>query len=214
MESNKQDVLLVRQVVSPEILEILTEYALLKTHTKPNRYKNTDALKNVHREYGDPLMEILLRRLTPVVEQAVGCALWPTLSFYYTYQEGHQLLPHRDRSSCQIVAGLCIGADDNFKTKEGSWPLWLKIEGKSVRHEVQYGDLLIFRGHTTEHWREPFAGEWFISAIFGFVEQDGPLAFQKYDQRAALGLPHVGMFRWTWGCIKSRLRQAGIGWRS
>ena len=206
MLNTEQDILLVKQVITPEILSMLTEYALLKSRTKPNRYKNADALKNVHREYGDPLMEVLLQRLTPVVEKAVGCALWPTLSFYYTYQHGHQLLPHQDRSSCQIVAGLCIGADDAFKNTQGSWPLWFKVNGQSVPYEVQYGDIVIFRGHSVAHWREPFRGEWFISAIFGFVEQEGPFAFQKYDQRAALGLPHVGMFRWTWGCLKHRLK--------
>lgn len=206
MEHVKQDVFLIKQVLSPEILGLLTDYALLKTRVKPNRYKNTDALKNVHREYGDPLMEVLLSRLTPVVEEALGCKLWPTLSFYYTYQNGHELRPHRDRSSCQVVAGLCIGADEAFKSKEGSWPLWLKKEGESVCYEVQYGDLLIFRGHTTEHWREPFHGQWFISAIFGFVEREGPYCFQKYDQRAALGLPHVGMFRWMWGVMKNRFK--------
>jgi hypothetical protein len=209
MEPNKEDVLHIKQVVSPEILELLTEYILLKTKIKPNRYKNTDALKNVHREYGDPLMEVLLARLTLVVEKALGKALWPTLSFYYTYQHGHELLPHRDRSSCQIVAGLCIAADPEFKAKNGTWPLWLKNADHGVPYHVEYGDLLIFRGHTTEHWREVFSGDWFISAIFGFVEQNGPFAFQKYDQRTSLGQPHVGMFRWTWGCFKAYLQRVG-----
>ncbi|MEI6094924.1 MAG: hypothetical protein WCR08_05590 [Gammaproteobacteria bacterium] len=44
--------------------------------------------------------------------------------------------------------------------------------------------------------------QWFAAAIFAFVEQDGPYAFQKYDQRASLGKPHVGMFHWAWGCLK------------
>ena len=204
MANNEQDIFLVKQVLSPEVLSLLTDYSLCKARTKPQRCKNA-FLKNVHREYADPFMEILLQRLTPVVESAVGSSLWPTLSFYYTYKQGQALPPHRDRSSCEIVAGLCIGADEAFKVNHGSWPLCLKLNGKSVSYEVQYGDLLIFRGHTTEHWREPFAGDWFVSAIFGFVEKTGSFAFQKYDQRAALGLPHVGMFVWTWGALKHRV---------
>lgn len=202
----ESEIIVQRQVLTPDLLSLLADYALLKARVSPNRYSSGDALKRVHRAYGDPLMEVLLQRFTPLVEAAVGRPLWPTLSFYYTYEHGQKLLRHRDRSSCQIVAGLCIGADEAFKAESGTWPLWFNFNGKSVPHEVGYGDLVIFRGHTLEHWREPFSGEWFISAIFGFVEQDGPFSYQKYDQRLALGHPHVGMFRWTWGCLKHGLK--------
>jgi hypothetical protein len=199
---NENNYIIVKQVLSPEMCALLADYARLKARVKPNRYKRSDPLKNVHREYGDLMMETLLDKFTPIVEHATQCLLWPTLSFYYTYEPGNTLAPHTDRSSCQYVAGLCIGADDAFKKKHGTWPLLFKLAGQTESVAVDYGDLVIFKGHEIEHWREAFTGEWFISAIFGYVDQAGPYAFQKYDQRKALGKPHVGMFRWLFGCVK------------
>ena len=77
----------------------------------------------------------------------------------------------------------------------------LTLQGKTEAVALEIGDVLIFKGHETEHWREVFSGNWFSSAIFGYVDKNGPFAFQKYDQRAALGKPHVGMFRWSLQCL-------------
>lgn len=190
--------IILKQVLSQEYCQILSDYAKFKANNHPNIKKNIDPLDHVHREYGDPMMELLLEKLRPLVEQAVGRPLWPSLSFYYVYTHGNQLQKHKDRSSCQWVAGLCIGADE-------SWPLVLNIENSPQEIVLGCGDLLIFKGHDTEHWREPFPGKWFVSAIFGYVEQDGPFAFQKYDQRQSLGKPHIGMFWWMWGCFKHNI---------
>ena len=201
---NETNYLIIKQAISPELCELISRYAQLKASTHPNIKK--DKLKNTHREYGDPLMETLLEQLTPAIEEATALALWPTLSFYYTYKNGSQLEKHTDRSSCQIVAGLCIGADEAFINNKGTWPLIFNLNGKAESVALEFGDIVIFRGYEIEHWREAFTGAWFISAIFGFVEKNGPFAFQKFDQRRALGMPHVGMIRWFYGYLKNKLR--------
>lgn len=202
--------IMLRHAVSADTCALLSDYARFKEATRPKRRTGNDPLADIHREYGDPLMEMLLEKLTPQIEQATGLNLWPTLSFYYTYKNRNELKPHKDRSSCEIVAGLCIGVDPAFKASKGTWPLVLNCSGKTERIDVQEGDLLIFKGHETEHWREPFQGTWFVSAIFGYVNQQGPFAFQKYDQRQSLGQPHIGMLRWLFGCLlnKSRNRKS------
>ncbi len=202
---NKKDYVVIQQAVSTEVCDLLADYANFKAAIKPNIKK--DGLKNVHREYGDPLMELLLGKLTPLIEEATGLALWPTLAFYYTYKNGNELTKHKDRSSCQIVAGLCIGADEAFKKEHGTWPLILDVEGKSESIALGYGDILVFKGHETVHWREVFKGAWFVSAIFAYVDKNGPFAFQKFDQRQSLGKPHVGMFHWLYGSFKGLLKQ-------
>lgn len=198
---------ILQQVISPQFCDLLADYALFKEKLKPNVTKKVDPLDNVHREYGDPLLELLLEKLTPKIEQTLGCKVWPTLSFYYVYHEGNRLQPHSDRSSCQWVASLCIGANPEFKNSDQSWPLVIKNQNQTIDIHLQYGDILLFKGHETEHWREKFSGHWFVSAIFAFVEQDGPYAFQKYDQRSALGKPHIGMFRWSFGCLKQQIKK-------
>ena len=202
---DKKSHIIVKNVLSNDLCELLASYANLKATMKSNTRK--DMLKNVHREYGDFMMETLLAKLTPLVEEATGLELWPTLSFYYTYKNGTRLEKHKDKSSCQIVAGLCIGADDEFKKINGKWPLILNLNGEIEPIDLDYGDMVIFKGHETEHWREGFTGAWFVSAIFAYVDKHGPFAFQKFDQRNALGKPHVGMFHWTYGCIKERLKK-------
>lgn len=197
---------IVKNALSPEICALLADYARLKLSVRPNIRKNQDPLANIHREYGDPMMEVLLEKLKPQVEAALGLELWPTLSFYYTYTRGNELRPHKDRSSCQFVAGLYIGADDEYLKNHGSWPLVMNHEGKAEPVDLNIGDLVIFKGHETEHWREAFGGQWFVSAIFAYVDKKGPYAFQKYDQRKQTGKPHVGMFHWYFGCLKAKIR--------
>ena len=197
--------IVLKQALSQDVCELLSDYINLKASLKPNIKKN-DALTGVHREYGDPVMETLLNQLTPKIEAATGLALWPTLSFCYRYTHGNQLTPHKDRNSCEIVAGLCIAADDAYKKNHNDWPLIINDNGLPTPIHLDYGDIVIFKGSATEHWREPFTGTWFVSAIFGYVNKNGPYQFQKYDQRKSLGKPHVGMFHWMYGCIKNSVK--------
>jgi hypothetical protein len=193
--------LIVKDLVSEEICKLLYDYVTFKTSLKPQKTKKDDPLSGIHREYGDLLMETLLNQLTPAIEKATGLSLWPTLSFYYTYKNGNVLTPHKDRSSCEYVAGLYIGADEAYKKNEDGWPII--VDNQAVSLET--GDIVIFKGHQTTHWREPFTGEAYVCAIFAYVDKNGPFAFQKYDQRKQLGKPHVGMFNWMFGCMKARL---------
>jgi hypothetical protein len=205
IDSNTKQIIL-KNALSPEICQLLADYARLKLSIRPNIHKNKDPLANIHREYGDAMMEVLLERLKPLVEQATGLELWPTLSFYYTYTKGNKLMPHKDRSSCEFVAGLYIGADEHYIEEQGSWSLVMNNAGKAETVDLSIGDLVIFKGHETEHWRDCFTGEWFVSAIFAYVDKNGPFAFQKYDQRKQLGKPHVGMFNWYFGCLKQKIK--------
>ena len=204
---NDQNYLILKNTLSPEVCELLADYVRFKAGLKLKTHQ--DFLPGVHREYGDLLMETILSKLTPQIEAATGMALWSTLSFCYLYRKGDTLAPHKDRSSCEIVAGLCIGADETFKKEhpDGGWPLMINNNGESTAIPLNYGDLVIFKGSETEHWREAFTGEWFVSAIFAYVDKNGPLSFQKYDQRKRLGVPHIGMFRWCYGCIKDNLKK-------
>lgn len=197
---------LLNNVLSIETCQLISEYALFQSNLKAHKVKG-DPLSGVHRQYGDPLMELLLEKLTPLIEKQLGKELWPTLSFYYVYKNGDQLLRHKDRSSCEYVLGVCLGADDEFKRQHGTWPLILNQSNQEVPIHLHCGDAVIFKGYETEHWRTPFLGQWYVSAIFAFVDKNGPLHFQKYDQRKSLGQPHIGMFRWYFGCLKQKLKK-------
>lgn len=210
MKSDNKEPIVLKQAISKEACALISEYLRFKSSLKPNLKK--DRLANVHREYADPMMDMFLEKLRPSIEEATQLKLWPTLSFYYLYKEGTLLEKHRDRSSCEIVAGLCIDADPEFKKQGKTWPLQMTIKGKPKAIDLDYGDLVIFRGSETEHWREAFTGSWFISAIFAYVDKEGPQAFQKFDQRAALGTGHVGMLRWSFKVLIHTLQQKISGY--
>lgn len=195
-------------LVSKEICALLARYAIFKQNVKPKVRRGNDPLANIHREYNDPLMELFLGDLTKKVEEITGLELWPTLSFYYTYQKGNKLIPHKDRASCEIIVALKIGSDKEFEEKEKDWPLYFKDKNNQPVHiPLEAGDALILNGHEIEHWRDPFKGEWFVSAIFGYVEKQGKNAYQKFDQRKKLGLPHVGIGRWYTKVLWENLKQ-------
>lgn len=198
---------IIPQAVSPDICQLLAEYVRLKAANKPCVRKH-DALSGTHRTYGDPLMETLLARLLPVVEKTVQKSLWPTLSFCYLYQQGHQLTPHTDRSSCEWVASLCIGFAKTAEEGAGQWPLIVQSwHGEAQPVTLEVGDLVVFRGVDTLHWREPYQGLWYVSAIFAYVEKEGPYAYHKFDQRKRLGMPHIGMLRWSLGIFKASIKK-------
>ncbi len=201
---NEKKYWIIKNALDKNVCQLITDYALLQSEVKPRIWKHQDPLAHVHRAYGDPLMEVLLERLLPLIEAQVGKKLWPTLSFYYTYRHQHELPKHTDRSSCEYVASICLGADANFLEQHGTWPLMLELDGQSSAVSLERGDVLIFKGYETVHWRQPYEGQWFVSAIFAYVDQAGPMAFQKFDQRSRLGLPHVGMVRWLWKEFRNR----------
>lgn len=210
-EYQQNKILKVSNLVSKEICQLLAKYALLKRQVSPKIRRGSDPLADIHREYGVPIMEVLLDELTPKIEALTGMSLWPTLSFYYTYQKGNQLLPHKDRASCEVVVALKIGSDKEFAKTHGDWPLYFKKDGKTLCEILDDGDAVIMNGHALEHWREPFEGEWFVSAIFGYVDKNNIHAYQKFDQRKQLGLPHIGIGKWYARMQWERLKQK---WRS
>lgn len=191
---------IIPKAISPELCAFVTSYARLKHRVSPNIYKGKDdSLTGIHREYGDALMETFLERLQAPVERATGYALWPTLSFYYTYTRGNELKKHKDRDSCEVVACLCFGSDEAYRQSKKAWPIHLSLQERSVPVHLNQGDIVLFKGNELTHWRDRFEGEWLISAIFAFVRKDSNNAYLKYDQRSYLGRPHIGMFRWSIG---------------
>lgn len=194
--------------VSKELCGFFSQYALLKYKVSPNIYRNTDdSLAQIHREYGDPLMETMLMRLHKPIERLTGLRLWPSLSFYYTYTKGNELKRHKDRDSCELVACLCMGSDKQYQKTYQHWPIHLKLDDQALAVKLNPGDIVLFNGKRLEHWREPFQGQWFISSIFAFVEQDGPNAYLKYDQRSYLAKPHIGMLRWSLGYYFAQVKR-------
>jgi hypothetical protein len=131
----------------------------------------------------DVVMEHLLQRLLPELEQAAGLKLYPTYSCCRLYEHGNILLRHSDRKACEISATVNLGQDP-----ADPWPIW--IEGRNGEAEVRLhpGDALVYRGIECDHWRLPYQGSLLGQVFLHYVDQDGPHAEWRFDKRDGLNL--------------------------
>ena len=134
-------------------------------------------------QYGDIVMEHLLERFRPVVEEASGRPLFPTYSYLRLYKTGNLLKPHRDRPACEISLSLSIGQEP-----ASAWPLWLRGPSGPAAVELQPGDAVLYRGIETEHWRDPYPGVRLAQVFLHYVDQEGPYAEWQYDKRGSLAM--------------------------
>ncbi len=180
---NKAGVSVVRNAVSAELCEFITQYALFDEMQNPS-ISDTQSPNN-HSRYADPAMETLLLKLQNTIEIYTNLNLFPTYSYYRVYRNGSYLSPHSDRESCEISATVCLNY--SYSDKDYIWPIF--IEGRRI--VLKPGDLAIYKGIRLTHWRENFEGsdqDWHIQGFLHYVDQDGPYRDFKFDQRASVGI--------------------------
>jgi hypothetical protein len=174
----------IKKVLSKDIVELVTQYALFDEMQDFNADK-TQVL-GAHSKYGDPVMESLLLKLQPIMEKATGLSLFPTYSFYRVYRNGDTLEKHKDRPACEISCTLSFNY--SYEDSDYSWPIYMN--GEAIHLEP--GDIAVYRGIENEHWREPLTFSepaWHVQAFLHYVDQNGPHADQKNDKRESIGLP-------------------------
>lgn len=132
--------------------------------------------------YADPLIEMVLENKLNHVEEITGLKLFPSYSFTRVYQMGEELKPHVDRPACEISLTCHIA------TVGKPWSIWMQSPGKDPTECVlEPGDACVYRGCEVKHWRNP-ATETKVNVqmMLHYVNQDGPNAAYKYDQRSGL----------------------------
>ena len=210
MAFNKYQV--IKGAVSYELANFIFNYFLLKRdavkwmYEKNVTYDNgmfgtwTDAqIPNTYSHYADHVMETLLVKVLPKMQQETGLNLVPTYSYARIYKNGDTLHRHKDRPSCEISTTVNLGGEP--------WPIFIDgtgadnviderknihksgaPEGTEVLLEV--GDMLVYSGCELEHWRKPFEGNICGQVFLHYNHVDGPFADKnKFDGRTMLGLP-------------------------
>lgn len=171
-----------RNLVPLRHCEALSRYALLLLET--GILEPDEKVSKAGGRYGDPQMESLLADLLPVIEASAILALYPTYSYLRTYTNGSELVPHRDRPSCEVSLSICLG----YKAAE-TWGLWVEGPEGPYCAGLEPGDGLLYRGCECLHWREPFSGEYAVQTFLHYVEQQGPNSSYRFDCREGLNLP-------------------------
>ena len=134
--------------------------------------------------YADPLIEVMLEKCLPAIEQHTGLLLEPTYSYSRVYQEGEELKPHIDRPSCEITVTInvaCIGE---------IWPIWMQYKDKDpCKCMLEPGDAVVYKGCEVTHWRRELPkGQINVQFMLHYVAKNGPHVQYKFDKRDSLGL--------------------------
>lgn len=176
---------LVKGFLDPASVSVVSRYLenALRRYPENNQGGNQgDASKISY--YSDPLIEMILKDKLEHVEEITGHKLFPTYSYTRVYQKGDELKAHIDRPSCEISLTCHIA------TVGKPWPIWMQVPGgEPVEYTLEPGDACVYKGCEIKHWRKP-ATETDINVqmMLHYVNQNGPNAGYKYDQRQGLSL--------------------------
>jgi hypothetical protein len=134
--------------------------------------------------YADPLIETVLYNSKEELEKITGFLLHPTYSYSRVYFKGDELKPHVDRPSCEVSVTAHIA------TQGDPWPIWMEVPGKKpVSFILEPGDAVVYKGCEVKHWREKAIDtELNAQIMLHYVNQNGPNASFKWDQRLGLGM--------------------------
>ena len=210
MVFNKYQV--IKNAVSYELANFIFNYFLLKRDAVAWMYHNnitydtgmlgtwTDKqVPNTYSHYADPVMETLLMKVLPRMQEETGLQLIPTYSYARIYKKGDILKRHKDRPSCEISTTIHLGGNkwpifidgtgaDNVINEEQNLIKPDAPEGTKVLLEV--GDMLVYSGCELEHWREPLEGNTCGQVFLHYNHVNGPFAKKnKFDGRPLLGVP-------------------------
>jgi len=191
MAFNKYQV--IKNAISYELANFVFNYFLLKRDAVQFMYQNNivyetgllgtwkdEQIPNTYSNYADPVMETLLMKVLPKMQQETGLELVPTYSYARIYKRGDILHKHKDRPSCEISTTIHLGGDP--------WSIF--VEGTEVMLDV--GDMLVYSGCELEHWREPLEGNTCAQVFLHYNHVNGPFAKEnRFDKRPMLGLPSM-----------------------
>jgi len=210
MAFNKYQV--IKNAVPYELANFIFNYFLLKRDAVDFMYKNNitydngmfgtwsdPQVPNTYSHYADMVMETLMMKVLPKMQQETGLELIPTYSYARIYKKGDILRRHKDRPSCEISTTVNLGGNP--------WPIFIDGTGadnvideyknivkpgapEGTKVLLDVGDMLVYSGCELEHWREPFDGDICGQVFLHYNHVNGPFADKnKFDGRLMLGLP-------------------------
>ncbi len=208
-QQNKYQI--IKNAISYELANFCFNYFLLKRDAIQYMYNHNliaedgmhgtwkdKQVPGVYSIYADHVMETLLMKALPVMEQQTNLELIPTYSYARVYEKGSILKRHKDRPSCEISTTLHLGGD--------LWSIFLDPSGqnnvideykniikpnapKGIQIDLNVGDMLIYSGCELEHWREEFKGNLCGQVFLHYNHANGKYGKDNlYDKRPILGI--------------------------
>ena len=195
----KNGFLVIEKVIDPKIAEFVYTYFLMKAQVTQTFFetkyispfeKSWGVFGDLqcpksYSHYSDIAMEILLLQALPTVEKHTQLKLSPTYSYARVYTQGVELKRHKDRFSCEVSASVNLGGS--------LWPIYIDPTGKQgqagIKVDLKPGDMLIYKGDKSEHWREKFTGTACVQVFLHYNSKTPGAKDNIFDGRPHLGLP-------------------------
>jgi hypothetical protein len=204
----------IKNAVSFELANFIYNYFMLKRDAVKFMYENNiiyssemfgtwkdRQIPNTYSHYGDLVMETLMMKVLPRMQQETGLQLIPTYSYARLYKKGDILKRHKDRPSCEISTTVHLGGEPWSIFIDGTGQDNVIDEYKNIHKPnapkgteviLGIGDMLVYSGCELEHWREPFKGSNCGQVFLHYNHVNGPFASKnKFDGRPMLGVPKL-----------------------
>jgi hypothetical protein len=204
----------IKNAISHELANFVYNYFMLKRDAVNFMYKNNinyespllgtwgdKQVPNTYSHYADFVMETLLMKVLPKMQQETGLELVPTYSYARIYKKGDILKRHKDRPSCEISTTIHLGG--------AKWSIFIDSTGsdnvideyknihkpnapKGTEVLLDVGDMLVYSGCELEHWREPLEGDNCAQVFLHYNHVNGPFANKNiFDGRPMLGITPI-----------------------
>ena len=193
MSFKKQNYQIIKGAISKELADFCYQYFLNKRKVARHLFDthyisqfteyfgvwNDTQIPETYSHYSDIVMETLLQKVKPIMEQESETKLIETYSYARIYKNGDELKRHKDRYSCEISTTMNLGGDE--------WSIYIE---PNIEINLEQGDMLMYRGCELEHWRDPFEGKNCVQVFLHYNDASNKNAKQnKFDGRPMLGLP-------------------------
>lgn len=129
---------------------------------------------------GDRYLNVMGFKTLDKMKEVSGRDLFPTYTYGRIYQaEGpfcdfpDELVPHKDRPSCEISATITIGYPEEISFND-IWPIYIQKENQKIKCLLDKGDALLYAGCQYEHWRDPMEYPWHAQLFIHYVDKNGP----------------------------------------
>ena len=208
---------IIKKAISYELANFIYNYFLLKRDAVKHLYDNNitydtgilgtwadKQIPNTYCHYADQVMETLLMKVLPKMQQETGLQLVPTYSYARLYKKGDILYRHKDRPSCEISATIHLGGNpwsifidgtgtNNILSGSNLTTIVKPNAPEGTKVILDVGDMLVYSGCELEHWREPFEGDVCGQVFLHYNHVNGPFAEKnRFDKRPMLGIPKRG----------------------
>jgi hypothetical protein len=175
LEIIQNNYLHVPEFISKDEARLLAEQ--FKEHCEKFKLGGDSQAENSQAMYSFmPFVKLLVNKV-PHINELLGEEVLPTYTYARVYKENSVLIPHKDRSACEISITLNL-------SKDVDWPIYFQRPDKTEANvELSPGSAVLYLGCQAEHWRNKFEGKEYIQVFLHYVRSNGPTAWAFFDKQ-------------------------------